>query len=84
MKDKATKIRRTFSQLLGPAQHPTDARVKKLLTKWEQSGERDRDRLKLVKKEYHELSLEAQKAIAGVMRIFKQLKRLPPGTKFGA
>jgi hypothetical protein len=35
--------------------------VKKLLKKWEQAGEWDRDRLKLVKREFPKLSLEEQK-----------------------
>ena len=55
-----------------------ERRVKKLLKKWKQAGERDQDRLKLVKKEFSKLSLEEQKTIAGVMRIIKRLNRLSP------
>ena len=51
-----------------------DARVKKLLKRWKQRGERDKDRLELAKKEFPQLSDEAQKRWQE--RVIKRLKRL--------
>ena len=57
-------------------------KAEKLFAEWEKLGAPDKQRLKLVKRMFPRLSLDAQKAMAQAMRLYKRAKRLPPETSF--